>query len=66
MMDCVEREFEAVRDSELVKNVMQMVLYGLLADEEFFTNFFVAEALGDMLDYFLFAVGEKRLNQSRD
>lgn len=57
----VERELEAVGDAELIENIVQVIFYGLLADEELFTNFFVAEALSDMLDYFLFAVGEERL-----
>src|SRR5262249_11891950 len=61
MVHGVQSEFKPVGEAELVEDVTQMVLYGLLANKEFFTNFFVAEALGDMLDYFHFAVAEKRL-----
>ena len=56
MVHGVQSEFKPVGEAELVEDITQMVLYSLLADEEFFTNFFVAEALGDMLDYFHFAV----------
>ena len=59
MVDGVQGEFKAVGNAELVEDIVQMVLDGLLADEEFFSNFFVAEALSDMLDYFQFAVGEE-------
>ena len=50
MVDGVQGEFKAVGNAELVEDIVQMVLDGLLADEEFFSNFFVAEALSDMLD----------------
>ena len=53
MMDGVQGEFKSVGDAELVEDIVQMVLYGLLADEEFFSNFFIEEALSDMLHYFL-------------
>ena len=33
-MDCIESQFEAVGNAELVKDVVQVILYGLLADEE--------------------------------
>ena len=59
MVDGVQSEFKAVGNAELVEDIVQMVFDGLLADEEFFSNFFIAEALSDMLDYFLFAVGEQ-------
>jgi hypothetical protein len=35
MMDGVKRQFQAVRYAKLVKNVVQMVFDGLLADQEF-------------------------------
>ena len=47
VMDCVERQFEAVGDTELVKDVVQMILYGLLADEELYADFLVVKALCD-------------------
>jgi len=61
----IQREFEAVRDAELVENVVQMIFYGLLGDEKFFANFLVAETLRDELDDFLFAVAEQRLFAAR-
>ena len=61
----VQREFEAVGDAELVEDVVQVVFDGLLGDEKFFADFFVAEALGDELDDFFFAVAEQRLFAAR-
>src|SRR6266571_291745 len=61
----IEREFEAVGDAELVEDVVQMVLDGLFGDEKFFADLFVAEALGDKLDDFLFSVAEQRLLAAR-
>src|SRR6266478_2963723 len=61
----VEREFEAIGDAELIEDVVQMVLDGLLGDEKFFADFLVAEALGDKLDDFFFAVAEQRLLAAR-
>ena len=61
----VKREFEAVGDAEFVEDIVQMVLNGLFGDEKFFTDFLVAEALGDELDDFLFAVAEQRLFAAR-
>src|SRR3981189_1657652 len=61
----VEGEFEAVRDTELIEDVVQVILDGLLRDEEFFSDFLVAETLGDELNDFFFAVAEKRLFAAR-
>jgi len=65
MMNRVKRQFEAVGDAELVEDVMQVVLDGLLGDEEFFADFLVAEALGDELNDFFFAVAEQGLFAAR-
>ena len=65
MMDGVQGEFEAVGDAEFIEDVVEMVFYGLLGDEKFFADFLVAEALGDELDDFFFAVAEKRLFAAR-
>ena len=64
-MDGVEGEFEAVGNAELVEDIVQVVLDGLLGDEKFFADFLVAEALGDELDDFFFAVAEQRLFAAR-
>jgi len=61
----VQREFEAVGNAQLVEDVVQVILDGLLADEEFFADFLVPEALGHELDDFLFSVAEERLLPSR-
>jgi len=61
----VQRQFEAVGDPELVKDIVQMILYGLLGDEEFFADFLVAEALRDELNDFFLAVAEQRLFAAR-
>jgi len=64
-MDGVQREFEAVGDAEFVEDVVEMVFYGLLGDEKFLADFLVAEALGDELDDFFFAVAEQGLFAAR-
>jgi hypothetical protein len=38
-----------------------VILYGLLADEELYTDFLVAKALDDQVDDFLLAIAEERL-----
>ena len=37
-MDCVKREFKAVGDAELIENVVEMILDGLLRDEKLFAD----------------------------
>src|SRR5712692_3019682 len=61
MVDGVEREFEAVGNTELVENVVQVILDRLLADKKFFADFLVAETLRDELHDFFFAVAEQGL-----
>ena len=61
----VQGEFEAVGDAELVEDVVEVILHRLLADEELFANFLVAEALGDKLDDFFFAVAQEGLFAAR-
>jgi hypothetical protein len=65
VVDSVQREFEAVGDAELVEDVVEMILDGLLGDEEFFADFLVAESLRHELHDFLFAVAEQRLFAAR-
>ena len=65
MVDGVEGEFEAVGNAEFVENIVQVILYGLFADEELFADFAVAEALGDQLNDFFFAIAEQRLFAAR-
>src|SRR5579859_4756286 len=64
-MNGVESEFEAVRNAELVKDIVEVVLHGLLGDEEFLADFLVAEALGNELNDFFFAITQERLFSTR-
>ena len=52
----VQCQFEAVGNAELVKDIVQMVFYGLLGDEKFFADFLVPEALCDELHNFFLTV----------
>jgi len=61
----IQGEFEAVGDAKFVEDVVEMVFDGLFGDEKFFADFFVAEALGDELDDFFFAVAEQGLFAAR-
>ena len=54
MVDGVEGQFEAVGNAELVEDIVEVILYGLLADEELFADFAIAEALRDELRRFPF------------
>ena len=64
-MQGVQREFEAVGDAEFIEDIVQVVLHGLLGDEEFFADFAVAETLRDEADDFFLAVAEQRLISAR-
>src|SRR5208282_5677588 len=57
----VEGELETVGHAELIENVVEVILYGLFADEELFANLAIAKALRDQLDDFLLAVAQERL-----
>src|SRR5437660_7683598 len=61
----VQGQFEAVGDAELVEDVVQVVLDGLLGNEKLFADFLVAETLRDELNNFFFAVAEQRLFAAR-
>src|SRR5271155_4499780 len=47
LVDGVERQLQAVRDAELVEDVVQMILDRLLADEHLLGHLFVLVTLGD-------------------
>src|SRR5689334_11980702 len=61
----VQRQFEAVGDTELVKNIVQMIFYGLFGNEKFFADFLVPETLRDELHNFFLAIAEQRLLAAR-
>ena len=65
VMDGVKSEFQAIGNAKFVKDVVEVIFYGLLGDEELFADFFVAEALGDQLNDLFFAVAEKRFFAAR-
>jgi hypothetical protein len=65
MVDGVERQFQAIGNAEFVENIVQVVFYGLLADEELFADFLVPETLGNELNDFFFAIAEERLFAAR-
>jgi hypothetical protein len=58
MVNCIQ--------GELVEDVVQMILYGLLGDEKSFADFLVPEALRDELNKFFFAVAKQRLKTSQN
>ena len=45
VVDGVESKFQAVGNAELVEDVVQVILHGLLADEKLFADFLVAKTL---------------------
>ena len=65
VMDGVEGEFEAVGNTKLVKDVVQVILDGLLGNEKLFADFLVAKSLSDQLNDLFFAVGEQRFFTAR-
>jgi hypothetical protein len=48
VVDRIQGQFKAAEDAELVEDVVEMVLDGLLGDEKFFANFLVACSRIDM------------------
>src|SRR5712664_182667 len=64
-MNRIQRQFEAVGDAELIKDIVQMVFDSLFGDEKLFADFLVAETLRDKLHNFFFAVAEQRLFAAR-
>src|ERR1700726_3219044 len=61
VVNSVECKFKAIGNAELIENIMQVVLYGLFADEELFADFSVAKSLSDKLNDFFFTIAEQRL-----
>src|SRR5258707_15598189 len=61
MVDGVEGKLQTIGDSEFIEDVVQVILYGLFADEEFFAYLLVAVALRYQLDDFFFPVAKQRL-----
>jgi len=59
VMNGVEGKFKAVGYTELIEDIVKMVLHGLFADEKFFADFLVPVTLRNQLDDFLFAVTQQ-------
>src|SRR5215469_6303950 len=60
LMDGVQREFEAIGDAQLIEDVVQVVLYRLLADEHLLGHFLVLVALRDQLNDFALSGAQRR------
>ena len=51
----VDRELDAVSNAEFLKDIVQVALHGLLADEKFLGDLAVTQAEGYISDNFLLA-----------
>ena len=58
-MNGIESQLQPIRDAQLIEDIMQMVLDGLLADKHLLRHLFVLIPLGDQRDDFTFAGGER-------
>ena len=58
VVNCIKGKLQPIGNAELVKDVMQVILDGLPADEEFFAGLLVAVALGHELNDFFFTIAE--------
>ena len=58
MVDGIQGQFEAIGNTQLIEDIVEMVFYGLFADKELLADFSVAESLGDELHDFLFAIAQ--------
>jgi hypothetical protein len=54
----VQRQFEPVRNSQLVENIVEVVFDCLFANEELFPDLFIPVTLCDQLHDFFFAIAE--------
>src|SRR5450755_285143 len=61
VVDGVQRELQAIRDAQLVEDVVQVIFYRLLGNKKFLADFLVAEALRHQLDNLFFAIAQQRL-----
>ena len=59
LMDCVEGEFQAVRDTQLVEDVMQVILHRLLTDKHLLRHFFIFVALSDQSHDLTFPLAQR-------
>lgn len=59
MVDGIEDEFDAGGDAQLVEDVEEVLLDGVLAQVEFPGSIAITEALGDEGDDLFFAWGEE-------
>ena len=60
----IKRKLKAVGDTELIEDVVEVVLHGLFTDEELFANLLVAVPLRDKLDNLLLTVAQQRFVSS--
>src|ERR1700681_3536262 len=59
LVNSIESELEAVGNTQLIEDIVQMVLDGLFADEHLFSHLFVLVSLGDKLDYLSLALAQR-------
>ena len=59
-MNGVERQFQTVRNTQLVKDVVQMVFHRLLTDKHPLGHFLVLEPLRDQHDDLFLALAQNR------
>jgi hypothetical protein len=52
----VQRQLQPVRNAQLVENIVQVILHGLLGDKQLFANFLVPEPLRHELHDFFLAI----------
>jgi len=61
MVNGVEGQFQAIGNTELVENIVEVIFHRLFADEQFFAYFAIAKSLRDKLHDFFFAITEQGL-----
>ena len=64
-VDGVKSQFQPVGYAQLIEDIVEVVLDGLLADEQLLADFLIAETLSDELHDFFFAIAEQRLFAAR-
>jgi len=57
--DCIQNQLDARRDAQLFEYMKQIVLYGMVAEPEFFGDILVLEALGQKTDDIFFPLGQQ-------
>jgi hypothetical protein len=56
VVDGIQRQLQAIRDPQLIEDIVQVVFHGLLGDEQFFADLLVSEALRHELHDLFFTI----------